>query len=87
MKTGYQRTIGLMTFMGDATAVDLGAEMAADPLLAILLGLVLISVVGSCIFYGIAWLRKPDYFKSEVFQRRREEPATLKKPRDVWNHR
>ncbi|MEA3550242.1 hypothetical protein [Pseudarthrobacter sp. C1] len=60
--------------------------MAANPLLAILLGLVLISVVGSCIFYGIAWFRKPSYFKSEAFQRRRDEPATLKTPLDVWNH-
>lgn len=76
-----------MTFMGAASQIDFGAEIAAEPLLAALMGLALFSILGSCVFYGIAWLRKPSYFKSEAFQRRREEPATLKTPLDVWNHR
>jgi hypothetical protein len=66
---------------------DLGAEIAAESVLAVLLGLVIFSGLASCIFYGIAWLRKPGYFKSEEFQRRCEELATLKTPLDVWRHR
>lgn len=76
-----------MTFMGNTVSIDLGAEIAAEPLLAVLMGLAIFSVIASCIFYGIAWLRKPSYFKSEAFQRRRNEPATLQTPLDVWKHR